>query len=770
MTIGEELFIACLRKKNHKVLSAIQKKWLDGQELRQYSTIMGYYREHGEMMGVKAFCEKFSLDEAHSDSRPAYYLNQLKERYIFASMSDNIPRILKGVKEDPRGKLGEMQTLIASLAVDAVESRDVLYSDDTESREAAYLERTESKGVTYLSMGSEDLDKVLFGYRRQDLITIGGKAGQGKCLGKGTKVLMYDLSTKNVEDIVVGDKLMGPDGTPRNVLTISRGREQMYWIRQKKGMDYRVNESHILSLCYPKVTTKTHRENDKKIIDERNVEWDIKNISVRDYLKLSKGCTFRKHAKGYKSFGMDFPDTELPFDPYFLGVWLGDGTSRELTVTSFDLPIVKFLREYTESFGGCLSENPEGLWRMKGCRKLSLEMDKLHLLKRRGKPDSGFKHIPMEFIRTSREKRLQLLAGLLDTDGYMGFNSFEITLVSKRLSDDIKLLCRTLGLYVTQAEKVINGKTYYKCNIQGNTDVIPVRLGRKKAEKRKQVKNVLHTGIVVEKDIVDDYYGFTIDGDHLFCLEDFTVTHNTWSLVYLAYLLDKVLKGMPKESHYGDILFVSNEMGADEISERIDCINFRLPYEKFLSGTLTEREKSRYFRGLENMRKNPSRIRLLDGCQTIEELSTYMGLYQPSVVFIDGSYLMEGKMQEGWEKIVYITRNLKRLAKSFMIPIVNTTQLRRGSSKSGSKFALDGQDDFAYSSSYAQDSDIAIRMYQDADMKYHDVVGCEVVKGRRVKSGTTLIFQNDLDKMCQSITLSVEDDSSDSKTEEYVEA
>ena len=110
-------------------------------------------------------------------------------------------------------------------------------------------------------------------------------------------------------------------------------------------------------------------------------------------------------------------------------------------------------------------------------------------------------------------------------------------------------------------------------------------------------------------------------------------------------------------------------------------------------------------------------------------------------------------MAEGWERIVYITRNLKQIAKNFKVPIINTTQLKRGSSKSGSKFSLDGQDDFAYSSSYSQDSDIAIRMFQDADMKFHDLIGCEVVKGRRVIGGTTLIFQNDLNNMVQSITL-----------------
>lgn len=409
MTVGEELFVACLKRKDHKVLSVIQRKWLDGEEVRQYKFVMDYYREHGEIVGVKTFCEKFKLNADDVDSRPAFYLNALKERFIFATMSDNIPKILRGVKDDPREKLYELQSLIATLAVDAVESKDVLYSDDVEARIKDYEERMKSLGVTYLSMGCEDMDKVFYGYRKQDLITVGGKAGQGK----------------------------------------------------------------------------------------------------------------------------------------------------------------------------------------------------------------------------------------------------------------------------------------------------------------------------------------------------------SWLLVFLTFLLEKVL--IEKESltgeTYGDILFITNEMGEEEIKERLDCIKFRLPYEGFLKGTLTEREKGRYYRGLETLKKSRSKIRIVYSCQTIDELSTYMGLYQPSAVFIDGSYLMEGKMQEGWEKIVYITRNLKRIAKNFKTPIINTTQLKRGSNKSGSKFALDGQDDFAYSSSYAQDSDIAIRMFQDADMKFHDLIGCEVVKGRRVVGGTTLIFQNDLSNMCHSITL-----------------
>lgn len=70
MTLGEELLVACLKRKDNKVLSVIQRKWLDGAEIRQYKFIMDYYREHGEIIGVRAFCEKFKLDRDGVDARP----------------------------------------------------------------------------------------------------------------------------------------------------------------------------------------------------------------------------------------------------------------------------------------------------------------------------------------------------------------------------------------------------------------------------------------------------------------------------------------------------------------------------------------------------------------------------------------------------------------------------------------------------------------------------------------------------------------------------
>ena len=124
------------------------------------------------------------------------------------------------------------------------------------------------------------------------LIEVG--CGAGKCHGKNTPILMYDGSIKMVQDINVGEMLMGDDSTPRKVLSLARGKEMMYKIHQKNGDSYVVNESHILSL----------KEN-KNILD----------IPLKKY--LNNEDTY-KDFKGYK-VAVEFNELPIDVDPYIVG-------------------------------------------------------------------------------------------------------------------------------------------------------------------------------------------------------------------------------------------------------------------------------------------------------------------------------------------------------------------------------------------------------------------------------------------------------------------
>jgi len=121
------------------------------------------------------------------------------------------------------------------------------------------------------------------------------KCGGGKCLGKDTSILMYDGTIKMVQDIVVGDSLMGDDSTSRNVLSICRGKEKMYKVIQSKGDDYRVNESHILSLINKEtgqiedisVTDYLANKEKHKILNGYKVNIDFEGLKKNKYINYA---------------------------------------------------------------------------------------------------------------------------------------------------------------------------------------------------------------------------------------------------------------------------------------------------------------------------------------------------------------------------------------------------------------------------------------------------------------------------------------------------
>lgn len=343
--------------------------------------------------------------------------------------------------------------------------------------------------------------------------------GPAGCLAKGTPVLMFDGSIRPVELIVPGDLLMGPDSDSRMVLQLYRGKEMMYRVTPNKGDPYTVNESHILSLKM-----------------SYNASWkkkgEIVNISVRDYLNQSR--TFKWSAKGWRT-GISFHEQALPIEPYILGLWLGDGSSAWPRITTPDQEVVDAISTYSADNGLYLSTQTKpgnmatdyNFAMQSNAGKAGGYNQNWMLNVLRGLNLINNKHIPEMYQFNSRQNRLELLAGLLDTDGSLSCGGYEISSKYDLLADGIMYLARGLGFAATDRIKWVNGNPYHRIFISGDVDEIPMRIERKKAGPRQQIKDVLVTGIKVDPVGVDDYYGFELDGDHLFMLGDFTVTHNT---------------------------------------------------------------------------------------------------------------------------------------------------------------------------------------------------------------------------------------------------
>jgi len=311
-------------------------------------------------------------------------------------------------------------------------------------------------------------------------IAIHGPMGTGKCHGIDTPILMYDGSIKMVQDIQVGDIVMGDDSTQRRVLSLGQGEDDMYDIITTKGDTYSVNSEHILCLKSFDNETLTYL-NDFKTND-------IIQITVKTYLQLPD--YIQNTLCGYTT-GVDFEEKSVLYNPYNVGVCLGGGN--------------------TDTIEDSITQH-------------------YNLLNN--------KHIPDDYKINSRNIRLQMLAGLLDTDGWFDntLNNYEITQKSKRLSDDIVYLCRSLGFCATQTECekycMYKGEkqygTYYRVLIYGEgLEEIPTKCPRKQAEYKLRQKNALVAGIKVVPKGRGTYYGFELDNNHRYVLGNFHVTHNT---------------------------------------------------------------------------------------------------------------------------------------------------------------------------------------------------------------------------------------------------
>lgn len=351
--------------------------------------------------------------------------------------------------------------------------------------------------------------------------------GSGKCFAPGTQILMYDGSIKNVEDIKENDFVMGPDSKPRQVIGLAHGSEMMYKITPTKGDSYTVNESHILSL--------RATENKSATLDNHGNQFfsgDICNISVKDYLQCSK--TFKHCMKGYRT-GIEFPYQNLPLDPYLFGIWLGDRTSifPYITIADKDVEIIEYVKQFCNEKGLKLNikdfnptENAK-LYRISSKSRKHNTNPINNILNNYNL--KGNKHIPDIYLKNDYYNRIQLLAGLLDSDGCYNKGYYEICTVSEQLKENILFLTRSLGFAVYSNDKIVNNKIYYRISISGELDNIPCKVHRKQAIPRKQKKNVLNVGITVESIGIGEYYGFELFGpDRLFLLADFTVVHNTF--------------------------------------------------------------------------------------------------------------------------------------------------------------------------------------------------------------------------------------------------
>ncbi|KAF3386460.1 Pre-mRNA-processing-splicing factor 8 [Penicillium rolfsii] len=179
------------------------------------------------------------------------------------------------------------------------------------------------------------------------------------CLAKGTRLLRYDGSEVNVEDVKEGDQLLGPDGQPRTAFNIVSGEERLYRIQLGASMeDLVVTPNHILVLYREKCARNVYTGSDEHQLGDQSVELvtDLRKTSVAERydtveMTAEEFAALSPEERGwYRVFcspGFEYPEQEVPVHPYFLGLWLGDGNQRNNTISSnHEQAVREFLEQY----------------------------------------------------------------------------------------------------------------------------------------------------------------------------------------------------------------------------------------------------------------------------------------------------------------------------------------------------------------------------------------------------------------------------------------
>ena len=359
-----------------------------------------------------------------------------------------------------------------------------------------------------------------------------GRRRSGKCLAKGTKILMYDGTTQNIENIQKGDHVMGDDSTIRTVIDTHNGHDIMYTITNQFNESYTVNSQHTLSLIiipklsfnniktikgdgFFKISYIIQNNNNKTILkykkiyytddnyddiyykslDILNNKTNIINIPIEEYFKIPN--KYKKFIHGYQKpihFSYQTPD----IDPILLGFLL----NKNYRFTK-DAKILLYLNKNLRKYNSYLSYNTQtNLYEIHGP---IIDIDLSNYL--------------WKNIKNTQYIRLQLLYAFLKINQYF---------LNHRLKKDIHYF-KEICFLIKSLGYSIYSDTHF-IYIYNHSNQIQTEF-----DLQTPLPNIILNKLDIKKEVVSQYYGFQLDGNHLFMLDNCIVTHNSWLVRDIFY-------------------------------------------------------------------------------------------------------------------------------------------------------------------------------------------------------------------------------------------
>lgn len=578
-----------------------------------------------------------------------------------------------------------------------------------------------------------ELDRYIGGFSPGRLVVVGARPGVGKALALDTPIPTPDGWT-TMGEIKVGDEVLGVDGLPAKVsrTTPVQHNRICYEVEFSDGEVITADADHLWftetrasrRAAIPPARYTYNRTSPFS----RDQRWKSEKPSIKTTREISEtlrvGPDDRLNHSIPLAEPLDLPDVDLPVDPYVLGYWLGDGTSRSAMISVGDDDLDHLLRQVERAGYHHRAKRQRTAWAVRvstqtifssgGRRGRDSLQARLHAL-----GVIGRKHVPAGYLRSGTKQRQALLAGLLDSDGTVSATSGRVTFTSTSatLAADVTELIRTLGYQPSVGEKRVNGRTASSStafNVGFVANDNPFRLPRKadrvpgersNRASRRYICDVRQTDSVPVRCIQVENI------DHMYLAGRAMVpTHNTaWALQSAMHTANQ-----PGFS----AAYASLEMTEEELHFRMLSQLGRVPYDRLERRGLGDRDWDQ-ISGV-TARMSAMRVNIMDtGSVRVHDVWHYVrGLNRRQrigVVVVDYLQLMQSPntKQPRHEVVADYSRQLKLMAKDQQVCVIACSQLNRASTSR--RDGRPGLSDLRETGAIEQDADAVVLLHRDVD-------------------------------------------------------
>ncbi len=585
------------------------------------------------------------------------------------------------------GKIDEAWKHISAAALDALKSAEAAHKGELEPA---------------ISTGLADVDRIITGLMPGKLYVIGSRPAMGKAQPLDAKVLRADGTWARMGDLKFGDEVASIDGAASGVIGI-------YPQGKKEIFDVTFSDGRVAQCCAEHLWRVMYRD------------WPSKRVVDTETLRQ---MLMRKRYKNRLSVDMvsgHFGRGSLPLDPYVLGVLLGDGdlTGSTIRLTSADEEILSEVQsrlggevelrhrcgdKYTYNLvsrgvsgrkieDGCKLARPRrfnGALRSTWPKTVYPVKRALRSLGLHGQ-GSADKFIPQIYLSASREDRMDLLRGLMDTDGWSEKHAaVRFSSCSMALAEGVQALVRSLGgacsIVCKKTVCVVDGQRRpgadaWLCKIRHENAEEFFRLKRKsyRAKRSHNLSVRLNLESITPRGVAETQCICVSHPSRLYVTDEYTVTHNTAIAINMAVAAAR--KGNP-------VGFFSMEMQAEEIGLREVARSSSLPAKNIAAGDVRTEDFASLIVNVRGMQSLPLWINDTPGL-TVQQIRSMTrrakAKHKFKIVVVDYLQLCRTAGKRDWTTVGEISTGLKLLAREENIAVIALCQLNRDVEKRDNK-------------------------------------------------------------------------------------